>query len=124
MRFEFAHGGALEALFAVLGMGPRHSWIRVDGDRLRIRMSWAFRMDVPVAAVASTEVAADSIPFWLGIGVHGWGRQWAVNTARTPHVVIRFAKPQRARLAAFPLRVGTLHLSPADPVGLVSALRG
>ena len=124
MRFEFAHSGALEALFAVLGMGPRHSWIRVDGDRLRIRMSWAFRMDAPVESVASTEVARDPIPLWMGLGVHGWGRQWAVNTARTPHAVIHFSTPQHARLAGIPLKVETLHLSPSDPVGLASALRG
>jgi hypothetical protein len=87
-------------------------------------MSWAFRMDAPVAAVASTEVASEPIPLWLGIGVHGWGREWAINTTRRPHLVLRFATPQRARLAGIPLRVETLHLSPADPVGLASALRG
>jgi hypothetical protein len=123
MRFEFARG-LLGPLFAILGMGPRRSWIEVEAGRLRIRMSWAFRMEASVSAIDSAEQVGEPIPLWLGIGVHGWRRQWAVNTALRPHVVIRFASPQRAWAAPFPIRVETLHLSPADPAALVQALRG
>ena len=121
MRFEFARG-VFRPLFAILGMGARKCWIEVDGDRLRVRMSWAFRMDAPVGAVASAEQADEPIPLWLGIGVHGWRRQWAVNTALKPHAVVRFSSPQRAWALPFPIRVKTLHLSPADPAALVAAV--
>jgi hypothetical protein len=124
VRFEFADGGRLGALLGLLGMGRRHSWTAVEGARFQVRMGWAFRLETPAEAIASAGHIDEPIPLMLGIGVHGWRRQWAVNTARTPHVVVRFTAPQPARTLGFPIQVEALHLSPADPTGLIQALRG
>jgi hypothetical protein len=121
MRFGFVRNLTATA-FAVLGLGPGSSWIDVDGERFGVRMGWAFRLRAPREAVAYAERVEDPIPLGLGIGVHGWRREWAVNTARRPHVVIDFSAPQRATTLGVPMRVQRLHLSPADPDSLVDAL--
>jgi hypothetical protein len=122
MRFHFAPG-LPAALLGALGMGRGHSWLDVEGDRFRVRMGWAFRLGAPAGAVASAEEVVEPIPLLMGIGVHGWARRWVVNSARKPHVVVRFAAPQRAWVLGFPVRVEILHLSPADPTGFLAALR-
>ena len=122
MRFPFAHGLS-SALLAVLGMGRGRSWLEVDHGLFRVRMGWAFRLEAPMGAVGSAEEIDEPIPLLMGIGVHGWARRWAVNSAREPHVVVRFAAPQLGRILGFPVWVETLHLSPADPTGFLAALR-
>jgi hypothetical protein len=86
-------------------------------------MGWAFKLDTTTWAVGSAEQVDEPVPALLGIGVHGWKRTWAVNPVRRPHVIVRFAAPQHAWTLKFPVWVEVLHLTPADPEGLVAALR-
>jgi hypothetical protein len=121
MRFEFVRS-FISPLLALLRLGRRHTWIEVTDEVLEVRMGWAFRLRARLEQVASAEVVQEPVPLRLGVGVHVWGREWAVNTARRPHVVIRFTSPQRATTLLIPLRVHTLHVSPENPEAVVYAL--
>ena len=123
MRFEFAYDKVWGPFLKLLGLGPGHAWIEVEAGLFQVRAGWEFRLDAPVAAVATAVELEQPIPLLLGVGVHGWNRRWAVNGARRPHVEVRFAAPQRGRTLGFPIWVETLHLSPADPAGLIGALQ-
>ncbi|MDW8339456.1 MAG: hypothetical protein RMM28_09995, partial [Thermoleophilia bacterium] len=49
-RFPIRFTGVNRALWA-LGLTPSRSWVEVDDETLRVRMGWAFRLDVPRAHV-------------------------------------------------------------------------
>ena len=123
MRFPFAYDRWSRPVFTALGTGPSRAWVEVDGGALRVRMGWAFKLDTTTWAVGYAEQLDEPVPALLGIGVHGWRRSWAVNPVRRPHVKIRFAAPQHAWTLKLPVWVEVLHLTPADPEGLVAALR-
>jgi hypothetical protein len=124
MRFEFRFDAVSRPLLGALGVGRRRSWVEVASGSFRVRMGWAFRLDAPAGAIGSAEEVEEPIPALLGVGVHGWARRWAVNGARRPHVIVRFAAPQLAYTMGFPVWVDVLHLAPADPAGLIEALHG
>jgi hypothetical protein len=107
----------------ILGLGPRWSIIEVGVDYLKVTMGWGFRMRVPLSSIRSADKLNKPIPWTFGIGAHGWFGRWAVNAARSPHVVMIFKEPQRAYTLGFPIRVATLHLSPQDPDGLLTTLK-
>jgi hypothetical protein len=120
MRFQHHYGWTIP--MAMLGLGPRWSFIEVGAEHLRVTMAWGFRMRAPLSSVKSAEKLSEPISWRFGIGVHGWFGEWAVNAARRPHVVIVFKDPQRAYTLGIPVRVQTLHLSPEHPEGLLGAL--
>ena len=51
-RFPIRFTGANKAL-ALLGLTPGRSWVEVGDGRLRVRMGWAFHLDVPLEHVRS-----------------------------------------------------------------------
>jgi hypothetical protein len=108
----------------IIGLGERWSFIDVGPDGLKVMMGWAFRMRAPLSSISSADKLTKPIPWKFGIGVHWWFGEWAVNAARSPHVVIVFNQPQRGYTLGIPIRVKTLHLSPEDPNGFITALAG
>lgn len=121
MRFD--HNYAWQLPLGLIGLGPRSSGIEVDGSTIRVKMGWALQMRAPISEIESAELLAEPIPLLLGIGVHGWGGQWAVNGARRPHVLITFKTPQTGRVLGFPVKIRKLHLAPLNPNSLVEALK-
>jgi hypothetical protein len=119
MRLEHSYTWALP--MELLAMGPSMSYIDVNDGTLTVAMGWGFRMRAQLTEVEDVRREPNPIPWTFGIGVHGWTREWAVNGSRRNHVVVRFKRPQRARVIGFPVRVRTLHLSPARPDELVEA---
>ena len=117
--FAFRYGVFRPFLTAV-GAGPRASSVRIDGDRLRVRMGWSFRADIPLASITSVE------PFKGlagGIGVHGWRGTWLVNGSARGIVSIQIDPPERARVLGLPVRLRTLQVSVEEPEALIAALR-
>jgi hypothetical protein len=118
--FAFRYG-LFRPLFTVLGAGPRFSSVRIDGDRLRVRMGWSFRADIPLASVRSVEPFKGLVG---GIGVHGWRGTWLVNGAARGIVSIHIDPPVRARVLGVPVRLKILQVSLEEPEELIAALRG
>jgi hypothetical protein len=94
-------------------------YIDFDQNTVRVRMSWAFSMDVARVSIRSAERAKDSP--W-SIGVHGWGKRWRINGAASPMVAIDIAAPARARVLFFRTSARQVLLSVAEPDALVAAL--
>lgn len=82
-------------------------------------MSWAFRLDVPLAHVRDARLDDRRVTGW---GVHGWRGSWLVNGSSSGIVRIALAPPGRARIGPVPVSVRDLRVSVEDPEGLVAAL--
>jgi hypothetical protein len=121
-EFSFSWNRFMRILMYVLFAGPRHSTIRVDHDSVRVTMGvrgWAFTANVPLLSIAdATEVAG---PVWAW-GAHGWRGRWLVNGSSRGLVRLTIMPKAHGRCAVFPLRVGELTLSLADPAGFVRAV--
>ena len=86
--------GRLTPLLAVLGLTRRHAFLEIAVQRVRVRMGWAFRADVPRASIRHARSAGAA----LSIGVHGWRGRWLVNGAAGPLVRLTIepaARPAR-----------------------------
>jgi hypothetical protein len=117
-RFPILFTGVNRGM-ALLGLLPRWSWVEVGEERIRVRMSWAFRLDAPRATVA--DARRDLTRVW-GWGAHGWGGRWLVNGSSSGLVRIDFEPRARGRVTGVPVRVRELRVSVEDPDGLVAAL--
>jgi hypothetical protein len=111
--------GRFKAFLVLFGCTPDNSYLELDDDRLRVRMGWSFRSDVPLLSVRSAERAPDS-PF--SIGIHGWGGRWIVNGAASPMTAISINPPARARVLGVPVTLRELRVSIDDPDALIAAL--
>jgi hypothetical protein len=116
--FKFSYG-AFRPLLSSLGMGPRFSSVELEGDKLRVRMGWAFRASVPVRQITAVEPRQG---FPGGIGVHGWRGRWLVNGATTGLLALTIDPPVRALATGIPVHLRQLILSLEDPDALVAAL--
>ena len=117
-RFPILFTGLNRAMGA-LGISPSRSWVVVRDDTLSVRMSWAFRLDVPLVNVR--DARPDTGRVW-GWGVHGWRGRWLVNGSSSGLVRIDLNPPGRAYMGPIPLTVRELRVSVEDPDGLVAAL--
>lgn len=104
----------------VLGLTPKRCYLDVGPDRVRVRMSWAFRADVPRSSIHSVRRAHN--PFPGSFGAHGWRGRWLVNGAAGPLVAFELEPADRARVMGIPVRLGELLVSVEDPDDLVAIL--
>lgn len=111
--------GLFRILLTVLGMGPARSGVRLQRDRVEVRMGWAFRTRFARHEISGATRSNDK--YW-GIGVHGWRGVWLVNGAVSGIVTLRLDPPARAWVVGAPVRLRTLHVSMQDPEGLIAAL--
>ena len=119
---EFAiRYGVFRPLLSVLGAGPRFSGVSLDGDRLRVRMGWMFRADIPVASITGAEPHRGLVG---GIGVHGWRGTWLVNGSAKGVVSVHIDPPAPARVLGVPVKLRTLQVSVEEPEEFVAALSG
>jgi len=111
--------GLFRPLLSVLGAGPAFSGVVIDGDRLRARMGWSFRADVPLASITAARSYDGPV---YGIGVHGWRGRWLVNGATRGLVDVEIDPPARAHVVGVPVCLRTLRVSVESPEQLIAAL--
>ena len=105
-------------LLTLLVMPQGLSYIEVDGDAIKVRMSYAFRARFTrgdVSAVTTNRPV-------LSVGVHGWRGRWLVNGAHRRIARITLALPVRARVLGFPVQLRELLVSVDDVAELQRAL--
>ena len=117
-RFPIRFTGVNRAM-SVLGLTRGRSWVEVGDETLRVRMSWAFVLDVPLVDVRDARPDSDRVFGW---GVHGWRGRWLVNGSSSRLVRFDLNPPGRAHMGPVPLTVRELRVSVDDPEGLVAAL--
>lgn len=107
-------------MLILLGLTPSRSYLEIDPDLVRVRMSWGFRADIPRRSIRSLRRLGSTI----NIGVHGWRGRWLVNGAAGPLVALAVEPPSRARALGFPIRLRELIVSVDDPDAVVAELSG
>ena len=117
-RFPIRFTGLNRAM-ALLGLTPGGSWVEVDEQELRVRMTWAFALRAPVEYVRDATRYEDRVWSW---GVHGWNGRWLVNGSSSGIVRIELSPPARGRVVGFPVHVRELLVSVEDSDGLLAAL--
>ena len=113
--------GVFRPLLSLVGAGPRVSGVTVDGDRLRVRMGWSFRADIPLASITGAEPLKGLVG---GIGVHGWRGTWLVNGSAKGVVSVHIDPPAPARVLGVPVKLKTLQVSVEEPEEFLAALSG
>jgi hypothetical protein len=121
-EFGFSYSAFMKLLMTPLFAGPRHSTIRVDADRVSVRMGrrgWAFVAEVPRTSIVQANPVRG--PVW-GWGAHGWRDRWLVNGSSRGLVQLTIAPKAPGRCLLFPLRIGELTLSVDHPDAFVGAV--
>ena len=121
-EYQFSYNPFIRVLMMPMLLGPRHSYVRVDDDRVSVRMGlggWAFAARVPRSSLTEVKRVAGPV---LGWGVHGWRGLWLVNGSSKGLVRMTTDPRVRGRCLGFPLRIRQLTVSLADPDGFVRAL--
>ena len=119
-RFSIGFDRAYRLLSSALFIRPSESLVEIAGERVSVRMAWAFRAQFPKASVAS---AAKVEITTLSRGVHGFAGQWLVNGSGKGIVALDFEPVQRGFVVGFPVKLRRLLVSVDEPDSLVSALR-
>jgi hypothetical protein len=121
-EFQFSYNAFIRLLMTPMLLGPRHSYVRVDDDRVSVRMGlggWAFASRVPRSSLTEVQRIAGPV---LGWGVHGWRGLWLVNGSSKGLVRMTIDPRARGHCLGFPLRIRQLTVSLADPDGFVRAV--
>lgn len=118
--FEIRYAAPLKPLLMAMGMGPDQSGIEVTSDEVRVRMGWAFRVNIPIRDVRLAERSAR--PIILGYGVHGWAGRWLVNGSGKGVVRIEIDPAARGSVMGIPVRLATLLVSVAEPKRLIDTV--
>jgi hypothetical protein len=115
IRFDTVYG----VLQTALAIPPSKSFVEVEGDKVRVRMAWAFHAEYPRSAVRSVTNYGRKP---LSRGVHGWAGRWLVNGSGEGIVSIALEPTQGAYVLGFPVRLRELLVSVEDPDGVKAAL--
>lgn len=119
-RFPIKFEATYARLSRALLISPSASYVEIDGDKVSVRMGWAFRAKFDRSRVAGTTLSGERIP--LTRGVHGWGGRWLVNGAGDGVVAIDLEPRQRAYVMGFPVSLRQLQVTVEDPPALAAAL--
>jgi hypothetical protein len=107
------------AWFLTIALIPRRSaYVEIDGDAIRVRMSWAFRARFSRGDVSGVSAHRPVV----SVGVHGWRGRWLVNGTHRPIARITFALPVAARVLGVRVSVRELLVSVDDVAELQRAL--
>jgi hypothetical protein len=102
----------------LLCLTPRRSYLELAADRVRVRMGWGFRADIPRPSLR----APRRVPNAISIGVHGRRGRWLVNGAAGPLVAVAIDPPAPARVLGVPIRLRELIVSVPDPDAVIAEL--
>jgi hypothetical protein len=105
-------------LLPLLGLPRNFSYLEIDGDTIRVRMSWAFRARFTRGDISTVGKHRPVV----SIGAHGFRGRWLVNGAHRPIATVKLALPGRARVLGFPVRLRELLVSVDDVAELERAL--
>ncbi|TWS23621.1 hypothetical protein FK268_15250 [Tsukamurella sputi] len=123
MQFAMRYDRWYRPIATAMGLGPRRTSVLVDGEFLRIKCGWAFRLEVPLANIMSARASARRPLAW---GVHSAGDLWVVNASRDGIVILEFRRPVTSksvqRMSTRWGEVRSLYLSLDDPDGFVAAV--
>jgi hypothetical protein len=111
--------GALLALLLMSLLLLRPARVDLIGDRVQVRLGWAFLADFPRSAVRSAVVDERRV---ISLGAHGWRGRWLVNTSTSGLVTMHLDPVQRARVVGIPVSLRWLTVSVEDPDALVRTL--
>jgi len=117
-RFPIRFTGPNHAM-RLVGLTSGNSWVEVGDGRLRVRMGWAFRADVPLESVRDPRLDDRRVWAW---GAHGWAGRWLVNGSSSGIVCMDLEPPDFAKLGPVLVTLRELRVSVEDPRGLVAAL--
>ena len=109
-RIPIKYSKAWAWLLTMALIPRRFSYIEIDGDTIRVRMSWAFRTRFSrgdVSAVVPNRTV-------VSIGAHGWKGRWLVNGAHRPIAKITLALPTTGRVLGVRVTVRELLVSVDD----------
>ena len=121
MRFDLPRGAAPMNAVLTLGAIPERSrYVDLDDDSLVVRLGWGFRLRVSRASVVAALPDRGRIG---GIGAHGWGGTWLVNTTSKGLVRLELDPPGRATVCGVPVTVRVLRVSVEDPEAFLAAVR-
>jgi hypothetical protein len=105
-------------LLPLLGLPRNFSYLEIDGDTIRVRMSWAFRARFTRGDISTVGTHRPVV----SIGAHGFRGRWLVNGAHRPIASVKLALPGRARVFGFPVKLRELLVSVDDVAELERAL--
>ncbi len=121
MRFDLPRGVPPTNALLTLGAIPEHSrYVDLDDHELVVHLGWAFRLRVPRASVVAALPDHGRIG---GIGAHGWGGTWLVNTTSKGLVRLELDPPGRATVTVVPVTVRVLRVSLAEPEPFLASVR-
>ena len=101
-----------------LGMGPKHSEVRIAGDALHVKFGWGFRTVIPLSSITKAEPAQGRVTSW---GAHGWRGRWLVNGSSKGIVELTIDPATTARVMGVPVTLSTLWVSVTEPEALIEA---
>ena len=110
----------IHALLTVGAMPERTRFVELGESDLVVQLGWSFRLEVPLSSVVAARPDHDRIG---GIGAHGRGGTWLVNTTSRGLVRLELDPPGRGLVSGFPVTVRVLRVSLADPDGFLASLR-
>ena len=121
--FHVAYVGWVRPLLAIFGLGPGRTNVEITGDRLRVRMGWAFRAEVPLSSVVAAYQRPN--PWWnvgLGLRTNLLGA-WAVSGSWSNIVQVDVEPAVVGHVFwGFPVGIHHLLLSLDDPNGFLATV--
>ncbi len=117
-RFPIKYSKLWAWLLRSVLLHRRLAYIEIDGNDVRVRMSYAFRARFSRGDISTVGTHRPVI----SIGVHGWRGRWIVNGSHRPIARITFALPVKARVLGVGVHLRELLVSVDDVAELQRAL--
>ncbi|PJE03103.1 MAG: hypothetical protein CK429_33570 [Mycobacterium sp.] len=102
-----------------LGLGPKHSVVRVQDGTLSVKFGWGFDAAIPVSSITDAKPSSERVLSW---GAHGFRGRWLVNGSSKGIVEMTINPPARARVMSMPTKLKQLYVSVTDPDALIKAV--
>lgn len=121
MRYRISFNMPSRIILGLLGSGPSRSWVDIRPDEVHGQLGWLGDVTIPRVSIVSVE-RVDHVPWWLGMGLHGFNGTWAFNAAMGNAVKITARSGARGRVLVFSLRPTTVYFSLDRPDEFVHEL--